>query len=81
MFAETRGLRDGITMVSAKLSESGKLKFKELNASSVIKEIHTELGGVSSNLHLRGPIVSDALEMGPHSKEEAQKIITEINQE
>jgi preprotein translocase subunit SecD len=72
--------RNGETVVSVKLSKSGKAKFKKLNKNSVNKEIHSEIAGVSSDFKLREPIHGDGLEMGPYTTADAQKIVFEINQ-
>ena len=77
--AAERVSKDGETIVSVKLSKSGKAKFKKLNENSVDKEVHTEIAGISSNFKLREPIKGDGLEMGPYTAEEAQKVIAEIN--
>ncbi|HAZ12995.1 MAG: hypothetical protein A2X86_09405 [Bdellovibrionales bacterium GWA2_49_15] len=74
-----RVTRSGETIVSVKLSKSGKAKFKKLNASSVNKEIHAEIAGVESNFKLRVPITGAGLEMGPYSENDAVKVVTEIN--
>ena len=70
--------KDGDTLISVKLSKSGKAKFKKLN-ENVNKEIHSEIAGVSSDFKLMEPIKGDKLEMGPYSNEDAQKVISEIN--
>lgn len=71
--------KDGKTIVSAKLSELGKSKFKKLNETAIDKEVHSEIAGVLSDFKLREPIKGDSLEMGPYSAEEARKVVTEIN--
>lgn len=71
--------RDGETIVSVKLSKSGKSKFKKLNEKAVGQKIHAEIGGVTSDFKLREPIKSDQLEMGPYSVQDSQKVISEIN--
>lgn len=73
--------KNGETVLSVKLSKSGKAKVKKLNQTSVDQNIHAEIGGVTSDFKLREPIKGDSLEMGPYSAEDAQKIITEINQQ
>ena len=72
-------LRNGETILSVKLSKSGKAKVKKLNQNSVGKNIHAEIAGVTSDFKLKEPIKGDSLEMGPYSTEDAQKIVTEIN--
>ncbi|WP_413290531.1 hypothetical protein [Bdellovibrio sp. HCB337] len=71
--------RNGETLVSVKLSKSGKAKFKKLNKLSQGNEVHSEIGGVSTDFKLREPIQGDSLEMGPYSTGEVDKVITEIN--
>lgn len=71
--------RDGETVVSVKLSKSGKVKFKKLNEQSVNQPFHAEIAGVSSDFKLREPIKGDRLEMGPYSAEDAGKVVTAIN--
>jgi hypothetical protein len=71
--------KDGETIVSVTLSKSGKAKFKKLNEQSVDKEIHSEIAGVTADFKLREPIKGDALEMGPYSNDQAQKVVAEIN--
>lgn len=71
--------RDGETLVSVKLSKSGKAKFKKLNENAVNKDVHAEIAGLSSDFNLREPIKGDKLEMGPYSNENAQKVVSEIN--
>jgi hypothetical protein len=70
--------QDGETIVSAKLSKSGKAKFKKLN-KQVNSEVHTDIAGVESDFKLREPIVGDGLQMGPYSNSDAQKVVTAIN--
>ena len=77
--AAERVSKDGETIISVKLSKSGKAKFKKLNENAVNQEVHAEIAGVSSNFKLRTPIKGDGLEMGPYSTEAAQKVIAEIN--
>ena len=72
--------RNGETLVSVKLSKSGKAKFKKLNEGSVGKDVHAEIAGVSSDFKVREPIKGDALQMGPYAPDEAAKVISEINQ-
>jgi hypothetical protein len=77
--AAERVTKDGETVVSVKLSKSGKAKLKKLNETSVNQEVHAEIAGVSSDFKLRVPIKGDSLEMGPYSSGDAQKVIAEIN--
>jgi hypothetical protein len=60
-------LKNGETIVSVKLSKSGKAKFRKLNQASGDKMIHADVGGVESDFKLREPIKGDSLEMGPYS--------------
>ncbi|MGE0632279.1 MAG: hypothetical protein AB7O96_07715 [Pseudobdellovibrionaceae bacterium] len=73
--------RNGETVLSIKLSKSGKAKVKKLNQISAAQNIHAEIGGVVSDFSLREPIVGDSLEMGPYSTEDAHKVVTEINRQ
>lgn len=73
--------RDGEVLVSFKLSKSGKAKFKKLNHSSINKEVHSEISGVSSDFNLKEPIQGGELEMGPYSANDAEKVISEINRQ
>lgn len=68
--------RDGQTVVSVKLSKSGKAKIKKLKPE---QKVHTEVAGVERDLVMRTPIVGDKAQLGPYSELEAQKIIQEIN--
>lgn len=70
---------DGEAIVKLKLSKSGKAKLKKLNEQKVGQEVHTEIGGVSSDFQLRVPITGDGLEMGPYSESDAKKVVTAIN--
>src|SRR4051812_5335356 len=63
--------RNGETLVSARLSESGKEKFHEWNKNAIGKSIHCEVGGVSTDFKLRDPVRGESLEMGPYAREEA----------
>jgi hypothetical protein len=56
-----------------------KAKIRKLGEHAVNKEVHSEIGGVSSHSRLREPIKGDGLEMGPYSTEDAQKVASEIN--
>jgi len=49
------------------------------NQTSVDKTVHAEIAGVVSDFKLRETIKGDALEMGPYSPADAEKIATEIN--
>jgi hypothetical protein len=71
--------KDGETVLSVKLSKSGKAKFKKFNQESVNKLIHSEIAGVKSDFKLREPIKGDTLQMGPYSTEEAGKVADQIN--
>jgi hypothetical protein len=72
--------RNGETILSVKLSKSGKAKFRKLNNQAANKEVHSEIAGVVSDFRLRAPIKGGSLEMGPYSIEDAQKITNDINQ-
>ena len=75
----TRLSRDGETVVSAKLSKSGKSKLRKLNASGVGQNVHAEIGGVRSDFRLREPVRGDGIEMGPYPGPDADKVISAIN--
>lgn len=72
-------LKNGETVLSVKLSKSGKAKFKKFNKTKVDKEITSEVGGVESHFKLREPISGENLEMGPYSAYDAAKVMNEIN--
>src|SRR5665213_1554708 len=63
--------KEGETVISVKLSKSGKAKFKKLNEQSVNSGIHAEVARVSSDFKLREPIKGNRLEMGPYSYSDA----------
>jgi hypothetical protein len=69
--------RNGETIVSVKLSKSGKAKVKKLKAEK--GSVHVDLAGVSKDLQMKEPIRGDGLEMGPYGRLEAQKVIAQIN--
>lgn len=71
--------KNGETVVSLKLSKSGKAKFRKLNQQQVDKKVHAEIAGVESNFVLREPIRGNSLEMGPYSQEDAEKVVEAIN--
>jgi hypothetical protein len=71
--------RNGKTVVSVKLSKSGKAKMRKLNETSVGQKVTTEFGGHSSTIILREPIRGGALEFGPFPAEEAGEIVAGIN--
>lgn len=71
--------RDGKVLVSARLSPSGVAKFRKLNANSVGKEVHGEIGGVQIDFKLRAQIAGESMEMGPFSPSDAAKVVEEIN--
>jgi hypothetical protein len=75
----TRISKDGETVVSAKLSKSGKSKLRKLNASSVGQNVHADIGGVKSDFRLREPVKGDGIEMGPYPAAEAIKVTSAIN--
>jgi hypothetical protein len=72
-------VRNGETLVSVKLSKSGKAKIKRINAI-IPAEAHTEVAGVESTFDVRVPIAGDELEMGPYSASDAAKVVKEINE-
>jgi hypothetical protein len=69
----------GGVLLKAKLSESGKGKFKVFNRGSVNRPVHVEIAGVSTNFILRLPIEGDQLEMGPYSLADADRVAAEVN--
>lgn len=71
--------QNGETVLSVKLSKSGKAKFKKLNANAVNQEVESSIAGVSSHFKLREPIAGDELQMGPYGDEDAAKVVTAIN--
>jgi hypothetical protein len=77
--AAERVSKNGETVVSVKLSKSGKAKFKKLNAQSVDKEVHSDIAGVTSDFKLREPIKGDELQMGPYSADDAAHVVAAIN--
>lgn len=77
--AAERVTPEGETVVSVRLSKSGKAKFKKLNEHAAGQNVHAEIAGVVSDFKLRVPIQGDRLEMGPYSADDAQKVISEIN--
>ena len=77
--AAERVSKNGETVVSVKLSKSGKAKFKKLNAQSVDKEVHSDIAGVTSDFKLREPIKGDDLQMGPYSAGDAARVVAAIN--
>lgn len=72
--------KDGETILSVKLSKSGKAKFKKLNKSSLNQDVRSQIAGVLSKFKLRAPIDGNGLELGPFSTAEASRIAAEINQ-
>lgn len=71
--------RDGESIVSVKLSKSGKAKFKKLNDRKEKVEIKSDIAGVSTHFKMKEPITGDELEMGPYSEADANRVIKEIN--
>jgi len=69
----------GETVVSLKLSKSGKAKLKKLNAESVGQPVHSEIGGVATDFVLKVPIEGDQLQVGPYSESDADHVVAEIN--
>lgn len=68
--------KSGKTIVSVKLSKSGKAKFKKLNKQA---EVHADIAGVESDFKVREPVHGDGLEIGPYSSIDAEKVTKEIN--
>jgi hypothetical protein len=68
--------RDGETVLSVKLSKSGKAKLKKI---SVGKNVHTEIGGVESGFKLRESIKGDDLVIGPYTTDDAEQVVSAIN--
>lgn len=77
--AAKKTTRNGETLISVKLSKSGKAKFKKLNKEAVDEEIHAEIGGIFSSFRLREPIRNEGLEMGPYSAQDAETVVSAIN--
>lgn len=77
--AAERVTPSGETVVKVQLSKSGKAKFKKLNRQSVNETVHAEIADVKSDFRLREPIKGAALEMGPYSSQDADRIVTVIN--
>ncbi len=72
--------REGDTIVRLKLSKSGKAKLKKISEKdSAQHAVHTEIGGVRSDLTLREPIEGDGVDLGPYSQSEASQIVSAIN--
>lgn len=71
--------RNGDTLISLKLSKSGKAKLKKLNAEAVNKDVHLDVAHVEADFKLREAITGDSLEAGPFASDEADRIVTEIN--
>lgn len=65
--------QDGSTVVSVKLSKSGKAKFKKLNKLAIGKPVHAEATKIAADLKLRAPAEGDQLEPGPYSANNAEK--------
>ena len=77
--AAERSSKTGETVISLKLSKSGKAKLKKLNETAIGQEIKTEIAGISKSLILREAITGDALQMGPYNEAAAEKVVAEIN--
>lgn len=77
--AAERVTPEGDTVLKVKLSKSGKAKFNKLNQHSVNKEVHANIGGITSDFKLREPIKADELQMGPYSAKDADRVVNEIN--
>jgi hypothetical protein len=78
--AAERMTAEGDTVVKVKLSKSGKAKFKKLNRKGTGQTVHTEIGGVNSDLTLRKPVEGDHLQIGPYTAADADRVIKEINE-
>ncbi|MBS1958456.1 MAG: hypothetical protein JST80_03200 [Bdellovibrionales bacterium] len=71
--------RNGNTLIRAKLSKSGRAKFKKLNQDSVNQPVHAKIGGVTSDFTMKSQIQGNGLEMGPFSDDDAQILVDAIN--
>ena len=74
----TREIRNGQSILLAKLSPKGLAKFKELGQEGAGKEIELQLAGETHHLRLKVLISDGNLEVGPFSEETARKMIDEI---
>lgn len=51
--AAERISKNGETIISVKLSKSGKAKIKKFNEGTGSKEVHTEIAGVASDFKIK----------------------------
>ncbi len=75
----TQITKDGETIVSAKLSKSGKAKLKKINKLAADQTVRTEMGSVQSDFKVRAPLQGEGIQFGPYPESDAQKVIQEIN--
>lgn len=73
------GKQNGEIIVLANLSKTGASKVKDLNKTSVGKEIEIHVAGETHILKLREPIKGNEMQFGPFSKDITQKIVSEVN--
>lgn len=73
-----KSLKNGETIVSVKLSKSGRSKFKKLKAQ-IPTHVHSDVGGVATDFQLKQEITDSGVEMGPYTDSDAAKVIAEIN--
>jgi hypothetical protein len=71
--------KNGKTVLSVVLTNSGLEKVKDLNQNGVNKKIRFKIDGHVYRFKLREKIVADQLIIGPFSKNEAMRIKKEIN--
>lgn len=64
----------GDTVLSLRLSKSGKAKVKKLNQKKD-NEIQVEIAGVVSRVKMRDLIRGDGLEIGPYVQDEVNKVV------
>lgn len=74
-----RAARGEGTIVSVKLSKSGKAKLRKIQQLAHGEKVHSEIGGVANDFRVRGPIRGEGLEMGPYSEREAEAVVRAIN--
>jgi hypothetical protein len=77
----TQVTQDGETIVSAKLSKSGKAKLRKINKLSADQTISADIGGVQSDFKVRAPLQGEGIQFGPYPESDAQKVIQAINQQ
>ena len=71
--------RHGDVLIRIKLSKSGKAKMKKLDDDSIPKKFHVEISGTASDFKIKERIRGDGLEMGPYAMDDAQKVVSPIN--